>query len=58
MVVFAAMIAYVLQRRKSRLNPLVNVLVLAGLIIPPAVVPTIWVHAEPAPVQDPARSRS
>jgi raffinose/stachyose/melibiose transport system permease protein len=37
------MIAYVLDRRKSKLNPLVNTLVLAGLIIPPAVVPTIWV---------------
>ncbi|HSK32173.1 MAG TPA: carbohydrate ABC transporter permease [Propionicimonas sp.] len=43
MVVFGAMIAYVLDRRKSRLNPLINTLVLAGLIIPPAVVPTIWV---------------
>jgi raffinose/stachyose/melibiose transport system permease protein len=43
MVVFGSMIAYVLDRRKSKLNPLVNTLVLAGLIIPPAVVPTIWV---------------
>ena len=43
MVVFGAMIAYVLDRRTSRLNPLINTLVLAGLIIPPAVVPTIWV---------------
>ena len=43
MVVFGAMVAFVLQRRKSRWNPLVNMLVLAGLIIPPAVVPTIWV---------------
>lgn len=43
MVVLAAMVGYVLQRRKSRWNPLVNGLVLAGLIIPPAVVPTIWV---------------
>jgi len=43
MVVFGAMIAYVLDRRKSKLNPLINTLVLAGLIIPPAVVPTIWV---------------
>lgn len=43
MVVFGAMVAYVLDRRRSRLNPLVNTLVLAGLIIPPAVVPTIWV---------------
>jgi len=42
-VVLGAMIAYVLQRRRSRINPLINTLVLAGLIIPPAVVPTIWV---------------
>ena len=32
-----------LQRRPSRWTPVVNFLVLAGLIIPPAVVPTIWV---------------
>jgi raffinose/stachyose/melibiose transport system permease protein len=43
MVVLSAMVGYVLQRRKSRWNPLINLLVLAGLIIPPAVVPTIWV---------------
>jgi raffinose/stachyose/melibiose transport system permease protein len=43
MVVLGAMVGYVLQRRRSRWNPLVNSLVLAGLIIPPAVVPTIWV---------------
>ena len=43
MVIFGAMIAYVLQRRKSWLNPWITGLVLAGLIIPPAVVPTIWV---------------
>ena len=43
MVVFSAMCGYLLQRRRSRLNPVVNFLVLAGLIVPPAVVPTIWV---------------
>jgi raffinose/stachyose/melibiose transport system permease protein len=43
MVVFGAMVAFVLQRRRTRWTPLVNFLVLAGLIIPPAVVPTIWV---------------
>jgi raffinose/stachyose/melibiose transport system permease protein len=43
MVVLASMAAFVLQRRRSRLNPFVNFLVLSGLIIPPAVVPTIWV---------------
>jgi raffinose/stachyose/melibiose transport system permease protein len=43
MVVLAAMAAFVLQRKQSRWNGLVNFLVLSGLIIPPAVVPTIWV---------------
>ncbi len=43
MVLFGAMIAYVLSRRKSRINGLINAAVLAGLIVPPAVVPTIWV---------------
>ncbi|GAA3337224.1 carbohydrate ABC transporter permease [Amorphoplanes nipponensis] len=43
MTVLAAMVAYVLQRRRGRWNGLVDFLVLAGLIIPPAVVPTIWV---------------
>ncbi|HEY3009239.1 MAG TPA: carbohydrate ABC transporter permease [Micromonosporaceae bacterium] len=43
LVVLSAMVAYVLQRRKSRWNGFINFLVLAGLIMPPAVVPTIWV---------------
>ena len=43
LVVFGAMVGFVLQRRPSRWTPFVNFLVLAGLIIPPAVVPTIWV---------------
>jgi raffinose/stachyose/melibiose transport system permease protein len=43
MVVLAAMAGFVLQRRKSRWNGFINFLVLSGLIIPPAVVPTIWV---------------
>ena len=44
LVVFGAMVGFVLQRnRTSRWAAPVNFLVLAGLIIPPAVVPTIWV---------------
>jgi raffinose/stachyose/melibiose transport system permease protein len=43
MVVLAAMTAFVLQRKASKWNGLINGLVLAGLIVPPAVVPTIWV---------------
>ena len=42
-VVLAAMVGYVLQRKPSRWNPVINFFVLAGLIVPPAVVPTIWV---------------
>jgi raffinose/stachyose/melibiose transport system permease protein len=37
------MVAFVQQRRASRWNVLVNLFVLMGLIIPPAVVPTVWV---------------
>lgn len=43
MVVLSAMIGWVVSRRASRWNGLINMLVLAGLIVPPAVVPTIWV---------------
>ncbi|WP_037130124.1 ABC transporter permease subunit [Rhizobium cauense] len=42
LVVFGAMVGFVLARRKTRWNPLVEFLILAGLMIPPAVVPTIW----------------
>ncbi len=43
MVVLGALVAFVRQRRESRWNRLVDLLVLSGLIITPAVVPTIWV---------------
>lgn len=43
LVVLAAMVAWVLQRRRTRWNGVANFLILSGLIIPPAVVPTIWV---------------
>jgi raffinose/stachyose/melibiose transport system permease protein len=43
MVVLSAMVAYVLQRRPSRWTKVVDLLVLSGLIIPPAVVPTVYV---------------
>jgi raffinose/stachyose/melibiose transport system permease protein len=46
MVVLAAMVAYVLQRRKPRWGWFADVLILSGLIIPPAVVPTVWVLQE------------
>ncbi len=42
LVVFAAMVGFVLARRKTRFNGLIEFLILAGLMIPPAIVPTIW----------------
>ncbi len=42
LVIFAAMVGYVLARRKTRWNGLIEFLILAGLMVPPAVVPTIW----------------
>ena len=46
LVVFGAMVGYVLQRRPSIWSKPANFFILAGLIIPPAVVPTIWVLQE------------
>ncbi len=43
LVFLSAMVAYVWQRRSGPLSGLINGLVLTGLIVPPAIVPTIWV---------------
>jgi raffinose/stachyose/melibiose transport system permease protein len=43
LVLFGAMVGYILQRRPSHWNKVIYGFVLAGLMIPPAVVPTIWV---------------
>ena len=43
MVLVCSMAGFVMQRRSSRASGLVNFLVLAGLMIPPSIVPTIWV---------------
>jgi len=40
--ILAAMAAWVIARRNTRLSRAVNYLILAGLMIPPAVVPTIF----------------
>ncbi|MFB9278469.1 carbohydrate ABC transporter permease [Cohnella cellulosilytica] len=42
LIVLCALAGYVLQRRSDRATPLFNFLILAGLIVPPAIVPTIW----------------
>ncbi|MDB5055836.1 MAG: transporter [Bacilli bacterium] len=43
LVFFCSMAGFVLQRRQDKASPIINFLVLAGLMIPPAIVPTIWV---------------
>lgn len=43
LVIFGAMVGYVLQRRPSGWNRLIYAFILIGLMVPPAVVPTIWV---------------
>jgi raffinose/stachyose/melibiose transport system permease protein len=45
-VIVSSMVAFVQQRRKDRMSSAVSALLLAGLIIPPAVVPTIFVMQE------------
>lgn len=41
-VIFAALVAYVMQRRNDRVANLVNAMMFAGLVLPPAVVPTVF----------------
>jgi len=41
-VLFAASVAYVMQRRNDRVATLASSLLLAGLVLPPAVVPTVF----------------
>jgi raffinose/stachyose/melibiose transport system permease protein len=43
LVVLCSVVGFVVQRRPGPVATMVNMLVLAGLIIPPAIVPTIWV---------------
>ncbi|MCA9912637.1 MAG: carbohydrate ABC transporter permease [Anaerolineae bacterium] len=45
-VMLAAGVAFVIQRRNDRVAAIMNLLMLIGLIIPPAVVPTIYVLQE------------
>ncbi len=43
MVAVCSLAGFVLQRRKDKLSVAANFIVLTGLMIPPAIVPTIWV---------------
>lgn len=42
LILVGSMAGYVLQRRNDRITKSVNILVLSGLMVPPAVLPTIW----------------
>jgi raffinose/stachyose/melibiose transport system permease protein len=46
LVLLGAMVGFILQRRESAWNKYVDMAILAGLIMPPAVVPTIWILQE------------
>jgi raffinose/stachyose/melibiose transport system permease protein len=43
LVIFGALVGFLMQRRPSFWSSVAGAMVLVGLIIPPAVVPTIWV---------------
>lgn len=43
LIVVGSMGGYVLQRRKDRVMGVVNSLIMAGLMVPAAILPTIWV---------------
>lgn len=43
LVILCSMAGYVLQRRKDRAVGVINVLIMTGLMVPPAIMPTIWV---------------
>ncbi|BBH21538.1 sugar ABC transporter permease [Paenibacillus baekrokdamisoli] len=42
LIIISSMAAFVLQRRKGKASKIIDFFVLAGLIVPPAVVPTLW----------------
>lgn len=43
LIITASMAGYVMQRRRDRMTGLVNTIILIGLMVPPAILPTIWV---------------
>lgn len=43
LIIVCSMAGYVLQRRKDRTMSVVNFIIMTGLMIPPAILPTIWI---------------
>lgn len=42
LIVLCSMAGYVIQRRNSRLTRAANIMVMIGLMLPPSILPTIW----------------
>lgn len=42
LIVLCSMAGYVIQRRSSRLTRAANIMVMIGLMLPPSILPTIW----------------
>lgn len=42
LILVSSMAGYVLQRRKDRAMSAISLIVLSGLMVPPAIMPTIW----------------
>lgn len=42
LIVVCSMAGYIFQRRKERWIGVLNLVILAGLMVPPAIMPTIW----------------
>jgi len=43
LIIVCSMAGYVIQRRNDKLSSTVNAFILAGLMVPPSILPTIWV---------------
>jgi raffinose/stachyose/melibiose transport system permease protein len=43
LVIIAGMTGFVLHRKRDRISKVASVLILTALVVPPAIVPTIWV---------------
>lgn len=43
LVIVCSMAGFVMQRRRDKVSSAANFIILTGLMIPPAIVPTIWV---------------
>jgi raffinose/stachyose/melibiose transport system permease protein len=43
LILVCSMSAFILHRRQSKTTSVINFLVLAGLMVPPSIVPTIWI---------------